>query len=322
MNKTVALIGCGELGSRHLQGISKVNNILDIFVVEPYVNSIQKAKIRYSETKIIEHNLSFVKTVEELPSEIDIVIVATNSDVRYEIIQKLISSKNVNNLVLEKVLFQKKSHYKDIMNLLDDNSINCWVNHPKRMYKFYDDLKHNLKNADNINISVLGGDWGLACNSLHHLDIFEFLFESEITQLESNLERKLYDTKRANFKEFYGKIIGKISNNVQFELNCTHVKSPYIITITSDKYNISFNEVFGWKIEEKIEENWKHIYQSEKIMEYQSDLTNSLINDIINNNCKLPTFNESAKLHIKFIDLLINHINSFSDTKYDYCPIT
>ena len=57
MIKKIAIIGAGQLGSRHLQGLAQCNFDISIEVVEPYDLSRETAKKRYEE---IGHN-NFVK---------------------------------------------------------------------------------------------------------------------------------------------------------------------------------------------------------------------------------------------------------------------
>jgi len=148
---------------------------------------------------------------------------------------------------------------------------------------------------------------------------------SNTTKVDLNsvlLNKELYETKRKGFNEFNGMIIGSIDKNT-FSINCFEEEiSPIQFNITSDKLNILIDESNGWYRISKKENSWKGEIKEEKIIYFQSELTNILLNDIFHGNCILPTYEEAMNLHIKYLDLLIFHINSFSDIKYDFCPIT
>jgi hypothetical protein len=324
--KKIALIGAGQLGSRHLQGLAKSDLEISIEVVEPFEVSRNTAKQRFEEIPTNEKivNIDFLENISQLSDNLDLVIIATNADVRFKVVKELLESKKVVNLILEKVLFQKVEEYKKVEELLSITNTKCWVNHPRRMFPFYKNLKNELSNIKNINFSVSGGAWGLGCNGLHFLDCFSYLSSETKIKLESNLlDKKLYETKRAGFSEFNGMINGTLFDNYTFSINCFADEiSPVQFNITSNELNILIDESNGWYRVSKKENSWKPEIKEEKIIYFQSELTNILLNDVFNDNCTLPSYAEAMKLHIKYLDLLISHVNSFSDIKYDFCPIT
>lgn len=324
--KKIALIGAGQLGSRHLQGLAKSDLEISIEVVEPFEASRNTAKQRFEEIPVNQQikNISFLENILQLSDNLDLVIVATNSDVRYKVVKELLENKKVRNLVLEKVLFQKIDEYKYVEELLTKTNTKCWVNHPRRMFPFYKNLKNQLLNSKNINFSVSGGAWGIGCNGLHFLDCFSYLSNATNVDLNSILlNKELYETKRKGFNEFNGMINGTLSDNCTFSINCFAEEiSPVQFNITSDKLNILIDELNGWYRISRKENSWKPEIKEEKIIYFQSELTNILLNDIFNHNCILPSYNEAMKLHIEYLNLLISHLNSFSDIKYDFCPIT
>lgn len=323
--KKIALIGAGQLGSRHLQGLAKSDLEISIEVVEPFEGSRKTAKERFEEVpsneKIIK--IDFLENISQLSNDLDIVIVATNSDVRFKVVKELLENKTVQNLVLEKVLFQKIVEYKQVKELLFNTNTKCWVNHPRRMFPFYKDLKEKLSVSKNINFSVSGGAWGLGCNGLHFLDCFSYLSNTQNMELNSALlDKTLYETKRKGFNEVNGMLVGKLDTN-SFSINCfANNPSPVQFNITSDEINISIDEAKGWYRVAYKNDNWNPVVKEEKIVYFQSELTNILLNDIFDNKCTLPSYDEAMKLHVSYLSSLIDHINSFSQTKYDFCPIT
>jgi len=325
MMKKVALIGAGQLGSRHLQGLAKSDLEISIEVVKPFEVSRDIAKSRFKEipeNKKIK-NINFLENISELSNELDLVIIATNADVRFKLVIELLENKKVQNLVLEKVLFQKIEEYREIEKLLKKTNTKCWVNHPRRMFPFYRNLKEKLAASKNMNFSVSGGVWGLGCNGLHFLDCFSYLSSQKEIALDSTfLDKQLYETKRAGFNEFNEMINGTLSNHT-FSMNCfAGGISPIQFNIISDELNILIDETNGWyRISQKTN-NWKPEIKEEKIIYFQSELTNILLNDIFDENCTLPTYTEAMALHINYLNMLIEHINSFSQTKYTFCPIT
>lgn len=323
--KKIALIGAGQLGSRHLQGLAKSELEISIEVIEPFEVSRDTTKQRFEEVPTNENikSLDFLESITQLSDELDLVIVATNADVRFDVVNELLKNKKVKNLILEKVLFQKIEEYQKIEKLLKKTNTKCWVNHPRRMFPFYKNLKQQLSNSKDINFSVSGGSWGLGCNGLHFLDCFSYLSSQKDIQLDSTfLDKELYGTKRAGFNEFNGMINGTLSNHT-FSINCFAKEvSPVQFNITSDELNVLIDEANGWYRVSKKENAWKPEVKEEKIVYFQSELTNILLKDIFENSCILPTYDEAMALHINYLSLLIDHINCISQIKYDFCPIT
>lgn len=321
----IILIGAGQLGSRHLQSMANVDiSNVNIDVVDPYQVSLDIAKERYLEVSKRNQTINFFKSTNDTKnSEYDIAIVATNSNIRAIVVKELLSVKVVKNMILEKVLFQKEHEYYEIEKLINDKQIKTWVNHPKRSFPFYKTIKEKLQNAKEINFSVSVGNWGLACNVLHLLDTFEYLCQKSLTQIElDKLDKKVISAKRESYLEINGLLTGSLGN-AKFQIKHMENNSPIQILISSDVCNIFIDEKNGKYSVSMKENNWKSEVTDEKIVYFQSELTKSLIVDInLKGICDLPTYEESMKLHLKFILPLQEFINKYSDKKYDFCPIT
>ncbi|MCG3683486.1 Gfo/Idh/MocA family oxidoreductase [Aliarcobacter butzleri] len=325
MSYKIALIGAGQLGSRHLQGIAKSTLNIDIEVVEPFETSREVAKTRFEEipTNDKVKSIKYLENIGQLAENIDLVIVATNADVRFMVVEELLSTKKVKNLILEKVLFQKIDDYTKTKELLQKSHTKCWVNHPRRMYPFYQELKEKLKKSNSFNFSISGGNWGLACNGLHFLDLISYLSNSNDFTLNTDfLDKEIKETKRTNFIEFTGNLIGKTINS-SFSINSFDIKSPMQFSIASNTLNAVIDESNGWIRIKSMDNDWKEEIKNEKIVYFQSELTNIILDEILNKGMSsLPTYEESMKTHLVFLDSLLSFINNNSDEKFEYCPIT
>jgi hypothetical protein len=321
----IALIGAGQLGSRHLQGLAKSTIDISIEVVEPYAKSREVAKQRYEEIEKnpkIDH-IDFFESIDELSDTLNVVIIATNADIRSKIIRELLSKKEVKSLILEKVLFQTIEEYSEVQKLFEEGSVKCWVNHPRRMFPAYKDLKESLKNATQVLYGFQGGDWGLGCNGLHFIDHLAYLTDSSNLILNNDsLDDKIYDSKRKGFVEFNGLLTGKLDNNI-FSLYSNWQSIPSILTIVSDILVAKIDEGAGIINISKKENAWKNEVIKEKIVYFQSELSNVLIEDLlINNMCSLPTYKEAMNLHVPYIESLLEHMERTTGQSYKLCPIT
>jgi hypothetical protein len=103
-----------------------------------------------------------------------LVVIATNSDVRADLIRAIVDQTKVRNLLLEKVLFQKESDYFDIQKLLKKENIPTWVNFYRRDTVFFIDIKKQINLSKKIEMAVSGSLWGIGCLGPHFIDLLSF----------------------------------------------------------------------------------------------------------------------------------------------------
>lgn len=323
--KKVVIIGAGQLGSRHLQGIAQSEISIDIEIVEPFEASRKIAEERYYEIENRDNvnSINFYGSIDELSANLDLVIVATGANVRFKVVSELLKKKNVENLVLEKVLFQQIEEYEKTDKLLSETNTKCWVNHPRRMFPVYSKLKELLDGSTQISYNFQGGNWGLGCNGLHFIDHLAFLVNSTNVKINnSQLDNKVYESWREGFVEFNGLLSGKIDNHI-FTIYSNAHSAPFVFTIVSDKVVAKIFEEEG-RIELQLKENnWEKEVIEEKIIYFQSELSQVIVSDILTNKLTLlPTYKESQELHIPFIESLIDHMNKVDNKNNKICPIT
>jgi hypothetical protein len=321
---TIGIIGVGQLGSRYLQGLAKTFLNIEIEVVEPQAAARKTAQERFEQIQVANpKKLTVLDSIDALSKKLDIVIVSTNSDVRASVIKELLGKKTVGALVLEKVLFQKIHDYQEIEGLLVKKNIRTWVNHPSRASQFYMQLKKIFRGSAHIDLNVIGGGWGMACNSLHFIDTFSFLTDNkELIISTENLSPQLIDAKRTGFKEVVGLLAGRLGEN-HFSIHCLESSSPLSIILCSENVAVRIDESNAvYEIAEK-SKDWVWQRHQEKIVHFQSETTNLLIEDILlNGKCNLPTYRDAMDLHVPFITALLGHMNRYSSVRFESCPIT
>jgi Oxidoreductase family, NAD-binding Rossmann fold len=279
---TIAIIGAGQLGSRHLQGLSRLGIKASLYIVDTQADSLAIANARFDEMPFNKNisSIRYLDLISDLPKKIDLAIIATNSNVRANVIKSLLEYCEIGNMILEKVLFQKISDYEEIGKLLIAKKINCWVNHPRRMFPYYAKLANALIGSKKVSYKVQGGCWGLACNALHFIDHLAFLTgDSNLTVNASGLNPWVTEGRRRGYLEVDGVLSGKI-NNHPFELICHENVSPLLITICTDSLSAVIDEQSGRVKISKKENNWQWIEEDVKIVYFQSELSNKLAEDI------------------------------------------
>ena len=324
--KTILIIGSGQLGSRHLQGLLKLENKHDIYVVDPSKESINLAKLRANEIKN-EHNLIFLSEWDLLPSSFDLVIVATNSNIRELVVTQLLEEYQVKYLILEKVLFQDIESYERVSNLIKSKKVNTWVNHARRQINQYKLIKKVVsENKEPVVFSLTAGNWGLACNGLHFLDLIKYITNSDIDEIDIDwLDNTLLDSKRKNYIELTGTLKGKTNNQDLFTITSFEESgSPLIISITTSSRR--------WIVEEGVKEskiryfsktnNYKEeadVFQ----IEFQSTLTTKMAHHIFETGkCDLPSYEDAKQTHLLFIKAILEKYNQITGLNSTICPIT
>ncbi len=320
------LIGAGQLGSRHLQSCLKYSQSLDVYVVDNSENSLQIAKERASEIDINgRHTIKYltnIKSIEE--TFFDFLIIATGASVRYQILSEVLGLFSFKYAILEKVLFQDLESYTAASEIIAQHEVKAFVNCSLRTYPFFKLIKEKyVSKGSNLKVVYTGGEWaGLACNSIHYLDLVNFLTDEELVEVNiDRLDDGYIKSKRMGCIEFTGLLDSVYSSGSSIEISVIKGSTAdSVIEITTGSFRVVIDELSGkYKIFDRevlLEENSYSIV-------YQSDLTHKIIGQLVSDNtCDLISFNESRKIHEKFITSLLQHYNKSLDVNTPILPIT
>ncbi|HEY0031080.1 MAG TPA: Gfo/Idh/MocA family oxidoreductase [Bacteroidia bacterium] len=320
----IALIGAGQLGSRHLQALALLKQQVSIQVIDPSADSLKTAELRFKEvSNNFKGKISFHTEIAALEKNIEIAVVATNSKVRRIVTEHLVAHSTVKNLILEKFLFTKESDYDAMAELLATKNINAWVNCPRRMMPFYQQLQQELKGA--MHFTAVGNNWGLGCNGIHLLDLFAYLSRPSSIELSNNLINKpSIESKREGYVEFTGTITGHAYPHSLHITSFAGEPSPLQIIINTPTAKYSIQEGPTAKVWiSRLANKWEWEEQL-FTMPFQSQLTNLVVEQILNSGtCSLTTYEESSRLHVLFLNNLLIHLRKINnDNSILECPIT
>ena len=324
-NKTyrVALIGVGNQGIKHLQGLAKSHNNLVIECFEPNQTNIQIAmnefKAYVNNNKIV---LRFVNSREGLSDKLDLVIVATNSNIRTQIVEELLNTKIVKNLILETILFQDTLSYHKVESLIEEKGVKVWVNHSKRMNDIHHKFIKKIRKSKNISFQVSGVNWSIGNRALDFLDLFSWMTNTEQKDIEiewNRIGRDITQIKGSKIKEVFGTISGSLNKDVNFSITSLkpsngEVQLPTITIVSEtiklfiDEYNSVINYAFS-------NDDWQwHKLEGEFPIPLQSEITSKCVDDILEEGrCLLPSFATVLSLHLSFTKAIeegIEHIES------------
>lgn len=320
-----AIIGCGSLGARYIQSLATYREEAIVYAVDILDESLNKAKELFKSNKSSgKVELKLCHDIEELENNLDIVAIATTSAPRRNIIEKLLNSKNVKYLILEKVLFPYLEDYEEVYILLKQKAVKTWINCNRRIIPFFSQLKKEFENQ-NIRFELTGGSWGLGCNSIHYLDLINFITGSTdgISISTEKLDSEIIDSKRSGYIEFTGTLEGKTNRCEFFYLHSEAGEvSPILYSISSDNKVCIVNESGGIAYLFKRETGWTLETIPLKAY-YQSTITSILFEEIMKKgSCTLPDYEIAKAEHIPFIKALLEFMNKDGVEETKRCLIT
>lgn len=306
----VAIIGAGQLGSRHLQGLKLASSPLSITVMDSNEDSLTVAKGRYeSVSPIGEKNINFVNSIDKLPSELDLVIIATGSKPRAVIVHSLLNHATVRYLVLEKVLFPSITDYDIVNGLLKDKDVRCWVNCPRRMFGMYKQIMESIDPMMPVYMTNAGEDWGLCCNAIHMIDIFLYLTGETSYTIETKfLNDEIEDSKRGGYIEMTGTLkVTTLKGNELTLISEKNFKGEKAFMIENGDNMYVISEGGGsWSLNGS---------QYQYSIPYQSQLSGVLADELlITGGCSLTPFELSASYHKPFVEAMLAKYNAIKGT--------
>lgn len=312
---TIAVIGLGQLGSRHMQSMADLSSEhYQIFTVEPQQAAREKAIAQYyaqnqqGSPQVIE-----VDNICQLPAQLDIVIIATTANVRLAVLKELLHYCCVEFLVLEKVLFQQVEDYYEAETLVRQKGVNAFVNCPRRLITPFNQLQQWFS-TESTTVRINGTAWGLCCNMIHMLDfVAGFIGKQPVSIETSLLKPHIYQAKRAGYIEFYGKVHVSFPDNNELLMDCEPGEDLQLVTEVENKNYHLVLDITGqnYSVLDK-QANATEIYAFNLM--YQSQLTKLVIEEWIGKRqCRLTPFSESIALHVKMIEALLHFYNKHSE---------
>ena len=323
MSNTILVVGAGNLGSRHLQGLTKVERPLDIYVYDPSSNSLLVARERFESVRIrSDMTLTILDSIANAPAEIDVAIVATTADVRLQVLREIVGALNIKMLLLEKVLFQDLHHYEEAATLLGETALTTWVNCAQRLWPFFKCLKASYANDPDLRITISGSNWGLGCNSVHNTDIARFLWADSANH-EALLDANVIESKRSGFKEFTGELITRISTGgVLHQISYARGTAPFVITASHPKENLTW-DVTNSKLYTANDQTGWTPNKSDMYAPYQSQLTADVVTEMLNGrDCRLPNLETSSRVHLETLSALMAGMRRHGVDFGTLCPVT
>lgn len=323
MTSKVAIIGAGQLGSRHLQGLASCARPLSIFLVDPSPASITTARERFSVVAGSKnHTLHYVDAIHDLPRDLEFVIVACTADYRFGVYRDLLKYTDARVILLEKVLFQDIDQYPRAIELASASKSETIVNLAQRYWPFFRHLKNQVADKSQLSITITGSNWGLGCNAVHNVDIAEFIWGAQ-GQTLARLDGPVRESKRANCHEFTGTIETLFASGGRLtQTSYSDGEAPFVITAQTPEFIWTWDVSHGKSYRSDQSSGWSFV-TSDLIAPYQSNLTTGLVEDVLAGRATdLPDLVSASASHLV---TLTEILNSCRANGYDFgrvCPVT
>lgn len=321
----VLLIAVGGIGFRHFQALLNCESEFELHVVDISEDAVKRAKT-YEEEHSSGKQVHYYDSVSELAPllNIQVAIIATSSLARRTVFEELISRCKVKTVIFEKVLFPQLRDYEEVGLLLKKNNIAAYVNCVRRVQNVYQELRKELRCSERLCAQIRGGDWGLACNAVHMVDLFAYLSPVKFENITCNgslLENQIYDSKRNGYIEFYGKLTGKIGDKTTYLLECSHGKASILIELFTDKAYYCIDESNGLMTIQSL--NGGKLTEKHFSASYVSQTTTQIVDTLLKTGTsELTGYAESVKFHKPILREFLHKKNEILGRDDKVCPIT
>ncbi len=309
----ISIIGAGNIGKRHVESCVRLSSSYTINVIENNEESLLqcKANIGMKDNFIFERNLPKGQII-------DLLFLATTSQNRFEIFLAILKNNVVNNVIFEKVVFQKPLHYLECEKLLKEKNIKGWINTWPRQAKFFADIRNYLT-PEKKRLKVYGNKWGLACNATHYIDLFNFFSgEISIKNIFFKLE-KTYHAKRDGFIDFRGHLLVENDNEDTIEIiDNDNLQDNLIVEVNQKKFWCKVTD--NGKFVDTLSSN-DSLNMCQHLVPLQSKTSSYNIENILKKNkCSLPETDLSFPWHKKLIEAF--NLELGLEKSSGLCPIT
>ena len=183
---------------------------------------------------------------------------------------------------------------------------------------WYQNIKSKFFDNNMVfNCTVTGGNWGLISNSIHFIDLFSWLSESQVLEVDSKGINTWFESKRLGYFDAFGSLKVTFKNGSILYLNSSNCDDELKLKFKNSENEILINEEKG------VAYNLNDSRELSGELLFQSKLTRSLVDKIINfGDCDLPTLQVSANYHIHYLDALLDSWNFLQMKKDSTLRIT
>jgi len=272
----ICVIGVGNIGMRYVQGITRKFPEAELYLVDNPARLKELGELDLGDTTLLE-------SVGDINVDIDLCVVSTSCEPRLEIYKRCLEIRP-RYIILEKYLFTSRQQFQDCL-MLDrvPTFVNQWLYGSKTFDCLFE------KEASSVTLA--GSSWGLACNAVHWIDVFQR--HMNIAQLAVGRDTCVTDvvpSKRAGYEEIYGELafVDENSNKAFKLIDRSDDCFNGVMEITVD------DQVYGFDYSQVTLNG-----QTLSKFPYFSEIFGDIAADIIDTGeCHLPRLEDSISQHL------------------------
>ena len=323
----IAILGCGQIGSRHQQSLALLDEPAEIHLVDPSEQSLQTAEDRFAQVvspdRAGEFRLYQHSSADSLPKSLDVAIIASSSMQRASLCESLLATSSPRFIILEKFLFPRAADFGRIENLLTERHIPAYVNQWLAATDAFRRVAADFMGGP-VQMRVSGTGWGLCCNAVHYIEPFQYLTGRASLSLESaEFLEGFQDSKRSGYREIFGKLSISATDGSRLQLSCDPgpAEDAVHIDIANSRQAVEI-EFFLNRFECRFEQGGQTAEATLPIP-MQSQLTHQLVQDLLaTGKCDLPDLATSSTQHLLVLNAFLDHFRKSDPSVSETCPIT
>lgn len=221
----VGIIGLGRMGHRHIEAANKMGMQVDA-LVDQSTSALSDAAKKFN----IPDASCFtdVKAMLE-KKKLDAVVIATTapSHAEYTI---MCAQNNIKYILCEKPMALSIDETNAMVDACSHYGAKLAINHCMMFLPQYTEIKKMILANDYgplSSIIVSGSNFGLAMNASHYFEMFRFLTDSDIQNVQAWFEAdKVVNPRGAQFEDYSGALLAKNANGlkmyIDFSVNAGH----------------------------------------------------------------------------------------------------
>lgn len=298
--KTIWLIGCGNIGFRHLQALVALPEPVSVLVIEPAVALHDRIRAEIATLPEDGHRVQLSQDLPETSQMPDLAIVATAAPPRAAIVHALTRDSSPRAVVLEKILAQTDAELDAMEG--DLSATPTHVNCPRRYFPGYLALRDQLAPDRPLSVAVTGSQFGLGSNAVHFLDLLEFLNASPLVEVDgAGLDTGSKASKRAGFQEIYGTLQARAQNGASLAVTCLDDEKPNLaIRVTTASGQTFDIDEAGSRVTDQ--HNASEAFGTRFVSQ-----TPEIYGDALVGACGLPSLQDSLRQHRLYLAALRKH---------------
>lgn len=307
----VLVIGFGGMGCRHAQSLLNSSEFDEIYILEPNEDVFQKNRVLIGAKE--DSSIIRIQSLFDIKQRIEFIVIATLADIRFKYFVECLELKP-KYILMEKIIFQSKKEFLSARDLIKGQDIQVFGNLPNRYFTNYKRIKK--ESLDLVSVSITGPAFGLICNSVHYIDLVQYLTgEIQISHVSSMGWNSSLNKRGADFMEGEGTLTFITKNGVVLEIVAdSRMYTDVVVEIKTSQKIFRFNENLNRGSEILVD----GAVQAEFSPVFASILTAQAYTDMLKGECLFPSLDELSYSH----EALFESVKALTGLHVDHLPIT